>query len=90
MLYKVMIPGVLICLFLMGCDVIWPTYTGIVYPDKNDLSQSENVGVYPSLDECRDASHTRLVAINAVNSGDYECGKNCYKDNPVRLTRQSQ
>lgn len=64
--------------FLYGCADNWQA---TVYPNKGDLTNYKHLGKFPSLGECRDASIGYLKDIHALNSGDYECGKNCkYKD----------
>jgi hypothetical protein len=62
-------------IMLSGCsDERWE---GFVYPNANNLSNSLNIGEFPSLDACRNAATDRLAAIGALYSGDYECGLNC-------------
>ncbi len=48
-----------------------------VYPDKNDLTIHRNLGEYNSLNACRDAIYTYMQDMNILETGDYECGKNC-------------
>ena len=67
---------VLICsTALIGCSK--DNWDGYVYPDKNNLSDHIYVGRFDSLEACRDASVEKLRSINALNKGDYECGRNC-------------
>jgi len=63
-------------LLISGCG---PTesWNGIVYPDKNDLSNSIKLGAFNHLNECGVRSLIVLDRIGALNKGDYECGKNC-------------
>ena len=35
------------------------------------------VGEFSSLEECRDVSLNYLRGIKVLDTGDYECGKNC-------------
>ena len=52
------------------------TFQDFVYPNKNNLSDSRNIGTYSSLEQCRDAALSRISSSNWYN-GDYECGLNC-------------
>ncbi len=59
---------------LIGCGEEWD---GHVYPDKADLTQSEYVGRYPSLQECRAAALAKISLLRNPHGADYECGLNC-------------
>lgn len=48
-----------------------------MYPNKNDLTQHRNLGAFRTLEECRAAARGFLSELNALDRGDYECGKNC-------------
>ena len=52
-------------------------WEGFVYPDKNVLSVHRGIGVYDSLEKCRFAAWDMLKKLDAMNTGDYECGLNC-------------
>ena len=52
-------------------------WTGHVYPDANNLERSHALGTFDSLDACRDEATSRLRALGAGSSGDYECGFKC-------------
>ena len=52
-------------------------WEGFVYPNKNDLTVHQNIGVYNSLESCRVAALNMLSQISSVQQGDYECGLNC-------------
>lgn len=54
------------------------TWTGHVYPNKDKLSVSRRIGVYSSLQECRDAA-TSVIVSEGWRNADYECGLNCEK-----------
>ena len=73
---KLWITFVLIFAFLMlnGCSERW---TGIVYPEKSNLSNFRNIGEFKSLDECRNEAIYTLKKIAASSQGDFECGLNC-------------
>ena len=60
-----------ILLFILGC--MEETWTGFVYPDKNDLSIYKSIGTFKTLKQCRSAS---LSSIDRYK-GDFECGLNC-------------
>ena len=62
-------------LFVTGCSQ--ERWEGYVYPDKNNLTRHTYVGEYNTLESCRAASVSMLQSLNAVRTGDYECGKNC-------------
>jgi hypothetical protein len=52
-------------------------WEGFVYPNANDLTISKNIGIFPSLEACRDAAISSLSSISSIRAGDYECGLNC-------------
>jgi hypothetical protein len=60
---------------LIGC--FEEKWEGFVYPDANDLTISKNIGIYSSLEACRDAAISSLSSISSIRAGDYECGLNC-------------
>lgn len=64
----------LIILVLTGCSQEW---RGFVYPNKNDLSKHIEVGIFDSLEKCRNASLGKLNILGKRYEGDYECGLNC-------------
>jgi hypothetical protein len=53
------------------------SWEGFVYPNRNDLTRHRNLGLFKSLEECRVAAQGMLAELNALDRGDYECGKNC-------------
>ncbi len=57
------------------------TWTGTIYPDRVNLTRSETIGTFDSLESCRRACQSRLADRGATFSGDYECGLDC-KPNP--------
>jgi len=67
---------------ILGCEEEWE---GFVYPDKNNLTNHKNIGVYETLKECRSAAWDMLSRLNAINEGDYECGLNCEKKNGMSI-----
>lgn len=54
-------------------------WSGFVYPDRNNLSRHQFVGVYGSLDDCRAAANA-IIRQAQWSSSDYECGLNCEPD----------
>jgi len=63
-----------ILFLLSGCKQDWQ---GFVYQDKNNLTHDIKLGHFSTLEECRNFSHKALAELNALTSGDYECGLNC-------------
>lgn len=63
-------------LLLSGCHNEPDEWSGFVYPNKTDLTDSANIGVYDSLEACRSAAGATLNEKGSTN-GDYECGLNC-------------
>src|SRR3546814_2162975 len=49
-------------------------WDGIVYPDRNNLLADRFVGQFDTWNACRLASLDMLEQLNAVDTGDYECG----------------
>ena len=52
-------------------------WTGIIYPDKSNLSNFKNIGEFKSLEQCRNEAISVLYKIVAEHKGDFECGLNC-------------
>src|SRR3546814_12193666 len=59
-------------------DTLFP-YTTLFrsYPDRNNLLADRFVGQFDTWNACRLASLDMLEQLNAVDTGDYECGLNC-------------
>jgi hypothetical protein len=66
---------IFVAIALSGC--FKNEWEGFVYPNKNNLSDNINIGVYKSLEECRASAINALTKISSVSAGDYECGLNC-------------
>ena len=62
-------------LWLSGCAQ--DEWEGFVYPDADDLTIHQNIGVFDSLEDCRAAALSRLASVSSIERGDYECGLNC-------------
>ncbi len=69
--------AILVILAIFGIKKCTDRWTGIVYPDRSNLSNFKNIGEFKSLDECRNESIYFLRKISAQSSGDFECGLNC-------------
>jgi hypothetical protein len=55
------------------------TWLATIYPDKNNLTISKDIGWFQTLPECRIASQRELLLMGTPypQNGDYECGLNC-------------
>lgn len=73
----------LIGLALTGC--FKEEWEGFVYPNKNNLTYYQSIGVFSSLESCSDAAYGRLYQLNATTRGTYECGLNCEYNNDMGL-----
>ncbi len=62
----------------VGCEK-GNKYQGIVYPDRESLADALQIGSFDTLQECGIAAITILDRLQALERGDYECGKNCKK-----------
>lgn len=51
-------------------------WSGFVYPNKNNLAEDKNIGLFSSLEECRDNA-LEHISKNNYSNADYECGLNC-------------
>ena len=71
MIAILLISGVFV---LKKCTDRW---TGIVYPDRSNLSIFKNIGEFKSLELCRNEAIFALRRISSQYSGDFECGLNC-------------
>ena len=69
--------AILVILAIFGIKKCTDSWTGIVYPDRSNLSNFKNIGEFQSLDECRNEAVYFLRRISAQYSGDFECGLNC-------------
>lgn len=56
------------------------TWKGWIYPDKNDLTRSIELGPFESLAACRASVHRTTATMIDPNSWDYECGHHCRLD----------
>ncbi len=60
---------------ISGCG--GDNWEGIVFPNKNKMLMFSSNGPFETLDECKNASMEKLESKNALDTGFYECGKNC-------------
>jgi hypothetical protein len=70
-IYLVAIP-----LFLSGCTPS-EQWEGHVYPDRKTPLIHRVVSKSATLEECKEKSMGLLKNVNALETGYYECGKNC-------------
>lgn len=63
---------------LSGCGA--DTWEGWVYQNRADHSVSQDIGVFDTLDQCRASAKSALEGMKAVDTGGYECKKNCKRD----------
>ncbi len=70
----------LVLLILLAGWCFWPSekWRGFFYPDKDNLSNHVETGLFDSLEECRDATTAYAEDLGIPRSRyDYECGLNC-------------
>lgn len=68
--------GVLpLLLLIVGCQR--PAWTGWIYPDRNNLAHSIEIGPYKSADACRAAILRATREMVDPEGWDYECGLGC-------------
>lgn len=82
----------LIATSLLGCETTcrragqqfkyWTgqsTYLATVYPNRADLTVSQEIGWFKTLEECRTSclQHLNVIGRPYPEVGDYECGLNC-------------
>jgi hypothetical protein len=58
---------VIALLALYGCDSGGSTWRGFYYPNRNDLSNSELLGEFETLVQCRAAARPRLASQEEVH-----------------------
>ena len=68
--------NLLVISFLSGCSGsdIWD---GHVFPDREKLIMRHSSGSFHSQAECEKASMKMLRSLDALDTGYYECSKNC-------------
>ena len=70
---------IILALILFGCNSP-DKWNCVVYPNREDLTESLQIGDFNTLQECGIAAVKTLDRLHALDRGDYECGKNCRKD----------
>lgn len=55
-------------------------WTGWVYPDASDLTQSVRLGEFKNFEQCQEAAINGLRSLSVADVGDYECGRGCRFD----------
>lgn len=77
-----------IILIALAIWYFWPSHSdewrGFFYPNKDNLTNHIETGVFDSLEECRDVT-TALGDDRGIppTRYDYECGLNCEKEDSV-------
>ena len=61
-------------------------WTGFVYPSSANLTVHREIGVFKSLEACRTSARAYLADLQATDSGDYECGRNCRPDDTLGVS----
>ena len=74
---KKLVIAVLLILGIFVLKKCTDRWTGIVYPDKSNLSIFKKIGEFNSLEVCRNEAVSVLRRISSQYSGDFECGLNC-------------
>ncbi len=64
-----------IVLVISGCG--GDTWEAIVFPKKDNLLMHSSIGPFDTFKECRDASLQKLKDLISLDTGYFECGKNC-------------
>lgn len=72
---RVVAAPLLVATCLSGC--FKEEWTGYVYPDREDLTISQMIGPFGSLEDCGNTARAELARLGAISQGDYECGLNC-------------
>lgn len=62
---------------LTGCDTRPNSWTGWVYPDRNDLTVSISLEGFRTFEQCQEATVGRLRSLPDPAAADYECGYRC-------------
>ncbi len=70
---------ILVLIFTISCtDDSKKVWVGMIYPGGLGAPNIKfELGNYETLEQCRDATKTKLKAMQIESSGDYQCRKNC-------------
>ena len=68
----------ILLLALAGCSE--DEWLGFAFPDKGKLLVYRQVGTFKTEQECDAAAMSVLRSLDALETGYYECGKNCKSD----------
>ncbi|MDH5523923.1 MAG: hypothetical protein OEY01_08010 [Desulfobulbaceae bacterium] len=71
----IIIFSAILMLMMTGCGS--EQWSGVVYPDKKNILIQKNAGTFQSLEECKTGAMALLETLGALDTGFYECGKNC-------------
>lgn len=84
--------AIVLTMSLLGCETTcrrarqqykyWTgqsTWLATVYPNREDLTVSRDIGWFKTLEECRASclQHLSMIGSPYPTVGDYECGLNC-------------
>jgi hypothetical protein len=81
---------ILIASFLILSGCLKEQWEGFVYPNKEDLTNHVSIGVFTSLEECRDHSLAKLEEISSIHAGDYECALNCKEGSLPKICEKTE
>ncbi|HEU4838784.1 MAG TPA: hypothetical protein VFS88_05170 [Micavibrio sp.] len=65
-------------------------WEGFVYPNKGNLTNHVAIGIFTSLEECRDHSLAKLEEISSISAGDYECALNCKEGSLPKICEKTE
>lgn len=68
-------------------------WKGWVYPNREDLTKSTEIGPFDTFEKCQQAAVDAVNALSDPKRADYECGLNCrfeanWKTNICKETRK--
>ena len=84
---KILLFIVAILAILNSCEK--KEWKGWIYPNKHNLTNSKFIGIFNSLEECRESSINSLSKIHSTSSGDYECGLNCRSEYGLNICKKT-
>lgn len=64
-------------MLVAGCDDRPKQWDASIYPNRHDLSVSEEIRGFKMFDLCQQAAINRLRMLPEPDGGDYECGYMC-------------
>lgn len=67
----------MLIMLLAGCDDRPKQWDAFVYPDRNDMSQSETIAGFKTFELCQQGAINRMRSFPEPDNADYECGYMC-------------